>query len=121
MNERSDPTTRTELCPHDKEPCYASPGTPDAHWRCGTVQCAKQSMADCYRNLMSYVAIQGATMPNETTAIYDDAGDYYGMEYDEVFPCGYCVGDRVLPVLSAGSGDTKEIPCPFCTGDDDDE
>ena len=31
--------TTAELCKHDGKPCYASAGTPDAHWRCGTAQC----------------------------------------------------------------------------------
>lgn len=29
-----------DTCKHDGLPCYVSAGTDEAHWRCGTVQCA---------------------------------------------------------------------------------
>lgn len=32
--------TTVDLCKHDGQPCHASVGTNDAHWRCGTAQCS---------------------------------------------------------------------------------
>jgi hypothetical protein len=40
---------------------------------------------------------------------------------EEASPCSVCGGDRVLPVMDAKTVDETELPCPFCTGGDDDE
>lgn len=34
-----------ELCVGDGKPCYASAGTDDAHWRCGTRQCGSDYLS----------------------------------------------------------------------------
>lgn len=64
------PQTTVALCMRDNLPCYVSAGTPDAHWRCGTVQCGGVTEAKL-RFMCEQLREWGGVPEDEIRRIYE--------------------------------------------------